>query len=126
MRVIRPAECSISRCRCDPEQGRELSDSIEVHTVELKKYDLAAETINSGSKIEQWAFFFLHAADYEREELAALLPGIEFAKAIFVIETIARKTEDRTMYDDREKAQRDHQWMTQRIEQARRKVSKKV
>ncbi len=43
---------------CDPEQGRELSDSIEVHTVELKKYDLAAETISSGSKIEQWAFSF--------------------------------------------------------------------
>ncbi len=88
--------------------------------MELKKYDLAAETINGGSKIEHWAFFFLCAANYDQEELAALLPGIEFAKAISVIELIARKTEDRTMYDDREKARRDRQWMTQSIEQARK------
>jgi len=30
--------------------------------------------------------------------------------AITVIETISQKTEDRTMYDQREKALRDHQW----------------
>jgi flagellar biosynthesis/type III secretory pathway protein FliH len=36
-----------------------------------------------------------------------LLPGVEFQQAISVVEQIGEKTEDRTMYDQREKAQRD-------------------
>jgi predicted transposase YdaD len=39
-----------------------------------------------------------------------LLPGVEFQQAISVVEAIAGKTEDRTMYDQRLKAQRDYQW----------------
>ncbi len=103
---------------CDLEHRRELSESIEVHTVELPKYDLAVETISQRSRIEQWAFFFLHAADYNRETLSALLPGIEFAQAITAIDTISRKTEDKIMYDDREKAQRDYQWRMESVEEA--------
>jgi flagellar biosynthesis/type III secretory pathway protein FliH len=39
-----------------------------------------------------------------------LLPGIEFDTAIKTIETISGKTEDKQMYDQREKAQRDYEW----------------
>jgi flagellar biosynthesis/type III secretory pathway protein FliH len=39
-----------------------------------------------------------------------LLPGVEFQRAISVVEAIAAKTEDRMMYDQRLKAQRDYQW----------------
>jgi predicted transposase/invertase (TIGR01784 family) len=39
-----------------------------------------------------------------------LLPGIEFKQAIQTIETISVKSEDRPMYDQREKAQRDYEW----------------
>ena len=60
--------------------------------------------------IEQWAFFFLFADGYEPERLRALLPGVEFQQAISVVEAIAAKTEDRMMYDQRLKAQRDYQW----------------
>jgi flagellar biosynthesis/type III secretory pathway protein FliH len=42
--------------------------------------------------------------------LRELLPGIEFQQAITVVEAIAAKTEDRMMYDQRLKAQRDYQW----------------
>jgi hypothetical protein len=45
----------------DPEHGMEVSDSIEVHTLELTKYNLQEETISSAPAIEQWAFFFLFA-----------------------------------------------------------------
>jgi hypothetical protein len=38
------------------------------------------------------------------------LPGVEFQQAIPVVEAIAGKTEDRRMYDQRLKAQRDYQW----------------
>jgi flagellar biosynthesis/type III secretory pathway protein FliH len=35
---------------------------------------------------------------------------VEFQQAISVVEAIAAKTEDRMMYDERLKAQRDYQW----------------
>ena len=94
----------------DPEHGMEISDSVEVHTVELTKYNLEEETICEASAIEQWAFFFLYADRHEPERLRELLPGVEFQQAISVVEAIAAKTEDRLMYDQREKAQRDYQW----------------
>lgn len=94
----------------DPEHEMEISDSIEVHTIELTKYNLSEETISEATSIEQWAFFFLFADRYEPERLRKLLPGVEFQRAITVIEAIAAKTEDRVMYDQREKAQRDYQW----------------
>jgi predicted transposase/invertase (TIGR01784 family) len=94
----------------DPEHGMEIPDSIEVHTVELTKYNLQEATISSAPEIEQWAFFFLYADRYEPERLRELLPGIEFQQAITVVEAIAAKTEDRMMYDQRLKAQRDYQW----------------
>ncbi len=95
----------------DREQSRNLGDMLEVHTVELPKYNLDEATISKASKIEQWAFFLLKADLYEPEELRALLPGVEFDQAITVIEKISQKTEDRMMYNQREKAQRDHQWL---------------
>ena len=52
----------------------------------------------------------MFADRYEPERLRELLPGVEFQRAIAVIEAIAAKTEDRLMYDQREKAQRDYQW----------------
>ena len=54
--------------------------------------------------------FLLFADRYEPERLRALLPGVEFQQAISVVEAIAAKTEDRMMYDQRLKAQRDYQW----------------
>jgi predicted transposase/invertase (TIGR01784 family) len=95
----------------DPEHGRELLDGIEVHTVELAKYNLAEATISAAPAITQWAFFFLRADRYEASRLRELLPGEAFQLAITAVETMAAKTEDRRMYDQREKALRDHQWM---------------
>jgi len=97
----------------DRESGRELERGVEVHTVELTKYNLESATISKASKIEQWAFFLLYADQYEAERLRELLPDIEFQQAITTIETIVAKTEDRAMYDAREKAQRDYDWAIQ-------------
>ncbi len=105
---------------CDPEHGRELPATIEVHTVELSKYNLHKADIRRASVIEQWVFFLLYADQYDAEQLRSLLPGVEFQQAISVIETIAERTEDRMMYDQREKAQRDWEWMLQGTLQAGR------
>lgn len=95
----------------DLESGRELSDGIEVHTVELPKYHLDRRTIAQASPIEQWAFFLLHADQYSGAELRNLLPSIEHQQAITVVESIFGKQQDRLMYDQRLKAERDHRWM---------------
>jgi len=97
----------------DREHSKDLGDMVELHTVELPKYNLDEATISKASKIEQWAFFLLKADQYDPEELRALLPGVEFDQAITVIERIAQKTEDRMMYNQREKAMRDHQWVVE-------------
>lgn len=94
----------------DRESGRKLENAIEVHTVELTKYNLAAEGISEASKLEQWAFLLLHAQDYDAATLKRLLPGIEFQTAIETMEVISAKTEDKQMYDQREKALKDYEW----------------
>ena len=94
----------------DQQSGRKLENAIEVHTVELTKYNLEVETISQASKLKQWAFLLLRAQDYDAVTLKRLLPGIEFETAIETIEMISEKTEDKQMYDQREKAQRDYEW----------------
>jgi flagellar biosynthesis/type III secretory pathway protein FliH len=94
----------------DRQSGRKLDNAIEVHTVELIKYNLEVETISQASKLEQWAFLLLRAQDYDAATLKRLLPGIEFETAIETIKIISEKTEDKRMYDQREKAQRDYEW----------------
>ena len=94
----------------DTASGRELERAIEVHTVELRKYNLNEASIAEASKLEQWAFLLLRAQDYDAATLRRLLPGIEFEPAIQTIETISLKTEDRQMYHKRERAQRDYEW----------------
>ncbi len=94
----------------DRKSGRELNNAIEVHTVELTKYNLDASTISRATKLEQWAFLLLRAQDFEADQLRKLLPGIEFVPAINTIEIISAKTEDKQMYNHREKAQRDYEW----------------
>ena len=94
----------------DKKSGRELENAIEVHTVELTKYLLSESTISAASKLEQWVFLLLRAQDFDAADLKRLLPGIEFETAINTIETISAKREDKQMYDQREKAQRDYEW----------------
>ncbi|NOX54871.1 MAG: Rpn family recombination-promoting nuclease/putative transposase [Planctomycetes bacterium] len=101
----------------DVEHGRTLDETIEVHTVELTKYNVDEATLGRASEIEKWVFFLLHADEYDADRLRALLPEEPFQRAIGAAEAIAARTEDRMMYDRREKAQRDYQWA---LESARR------
>jgi len=101
----------------DVDSGRRLAETVEVHTVELAKYNVSEERLAGATELERWVFFFLYAADYEAGRLRELLPGESFARAIAAAEQIAERTEDRQMYDQRAKAERDYRWA---IESARR------
>jgi len=93
------------------QSGKTIDRAVAVHTIELTKYNLDAATIRQRTKIEQWAFLLLKAQDCDAWTLRELLPGEEFDVAIDTLEKIAMKTEDRLMYDQREKAQRDYEWV---------------
>jgi hypothetical protein len=60
--------------------------------------------------LEQLAFLLLRAQDYDAGSLKRLSPGIEFETAINTIEIMSAKSEDKPMYDEREKAQCDYEW----------------
>ena len=55
----------------------------------------------------RWVYWLCHAQEYEAARLRTLLPQEGFQQATQAIETIALKTEDKTMYDTRIKAERD-------------------
>ena len=61
-------------------------------------------------------YFFRRAASLTREELLQRLPDPIFAEAVGVLEMIAKNPEERQVYDDRLKAERDER---ARTEQAR-------
>jgi hypothetical protein len=62
------------------------------------------------SLLQQWLYWLLHAHEYESEELLRLFPLPAIQLATQTIVRIAEITEDKTMYDAREKAIRDQQW----------------
>ena len=61
------------------------------------------------SQVARWVYWLCHAQEYEAVRLRTLLPQEGFQQATQAIETIALKTEDKTMYDTRIKAERDRQ-----------------
>jgi len=94
----------------DQNSGRILDKTLEVHTLELARYTLQESDLKDASILDCWLFWFLHAHEYEEEELLKLFPQPAIQQATKTISQIAQMTEDKTMYDAREKAIRDQQW----------------
>jgi flagellar biosynthesis/type III secretory pathway protein FliH len=95
----------------DAESGRKLDRAVEVHTVELGKFDFDETTLSNASSLARWAWLILNAHNYTADELRRMFPELAFQRAIGCLESISSKTEDKTMHDQREKAQRDYDWM---------------
>ena len=93
----------------DRESGRVLEDSIEIHTVELAKYNGGPSDVRSASVLEQWAYWIKNSSEHTVEELRDLLPGLEFLRATGELNAIREITEEKQMYDAREKASLDIQ-----------------
>ena len=95
----------------DRDSGRLLQKTLEIHTLELGWYNLKESDLETASLLDRWLYWLLHAHQYDAQTLARLFPQPEFQKATDSIDRIAKKTEDKTMYDTREKAIRDQQWI---------------
>ena len=94
----------------DGESGRTLANTLEIHTIELGRYHLGEEGLASASLLDCWLYWLLHAHEYEPAELLKLFPQEAIREATQTITQIAQVTEDKAMYDSREKAIRDQQW----------------
>jgi predicted transposase/invertase (TIGR01784 family) len=92
----------------DEFSGRTIPDTIEIHTVELSKYNGSVETVQHASPLEQWCYWIKNSNDHTLDELRSLLPDLAFLRATNELKAIQEIAEERTMYDTREKAIRDH------------------
>jgi flagellar biosynthesis/type III secretory pathway protein FliH len=88
-----------------------LLDTLEIHTLELGWYNLQESDLATASLLDLWLYWLLHAHQYDAQTLGSLFSQPEFQKATDSIDRIAKKTEDKAMYDTREKAIRDQQWI---------------
>ncbi|MBL8819472.1 MAG: Rpn family recombination-promoting nuclease/putative transposase [Planctomyces sp.] len=95
----------------DEKSGRKLDRAIEVHTVELSKSGCDRWSVSGANRLAQWCWLILNAHECTAEELRELFPDLEFQPVIGCLEIISFKTEDKAMHDQREKAQRDYDWM---------------
>jgi len=86
-----------------------LEDSIEIHTVELARYSRERSALQGASVLEQWAYWIKNASEHTVEELRELLPGLAFLRATGELNAIREITEEKQMYDAREKASLDIQ-----------------
>jgi predicted transposase/invertase (TIGR01784 family) len=95
----------------DMESGRTLKNTIEIHTLELGRYNLSESDLAESSQLERWLYWLLHAHEYDTESLKRLFPQAAFVQATGTIDRIARVSEDKNMYDLREKRRRDQRWI---------------
>jgi predicted transposase/invertase (TIGR01784 family) len=95
----------------DRDSRRLLEETLEIHTLELGWYNLKESDLETASLLDRWLYWLLHAHQYDAQTLLRLFPQPEFQKATDSIDRIAKKSEDKTMYDTREKAIRDQQWI---------------
>ena len=93
----------------EKESGAVLLDSIEIHTVELGKYIGTQESLGTTSVLEQWCYWIIHSHEHSEDELRELLPGLEFLHATRELRKIQEISEEKQMYDSREKGHLDWQ-----------------
>ena len=91
----------------DTESGRILARTVELHTLELERYTLREADLATKDTLDCWLYWFLHAHEYDPEALVKLLPQPEIRQATGTLARIAQISEDKAMYDARERAIRD-------------------
>jgi len=94
-----------------------LTDTLQVHLLELPKYRAPSDNEEITDPIEAWMYFFQQAENLTTEELASRLDDSAFTEAAGVLEMIARNPEERSQYEARLKLQRDERARLQAAEE---------
>ena len=64
---------------------------------------------SQSSALEQWCYWIKYSSEHTVEELRELLPGLAFLRATKELGDIQTITEEKAMYDSREKAILDYE-----------------
>jgi len=75
--------------------GLELTDCLEIHTLELPKYGKASNNVKVIDSLDQWMDFFRNAVGSTRDDLMKRLSSPIFDEAIGVLEMISKTPEQR-------------------------------
>ena len=87
--------------------GETLTDDLQIHTIELPKYQRPVDNEVIPDSLEKWIYFLRFATISTAAELSARLVDDEFAEAVGVLEMISKTQEERMLYQARLKFQRD-------------------
>ncbi|WP_442506401.1 Rpn family recombination-promoting nuclease/putative transposase [Novipirellula sp. SH528] len=84
-----------------------LTDHLQIHLLELPKYSPPSHNEAVTHPIEQWCYFFQQADELTAEEIIRRLPDPAFSEATGVLEMISRDPDQRRLYEERLKFERD-------------------
>jgi predicted transposase/invertase (TIGR01784 family) len=87
--------------------GLVLTDHLQVHLLELPKYNPVEEDLGGASPLEKWLYFFRFAADLSMDEIEARLSDRVIREAAGVLEMISQTPRERELYEARLKLERD-------------------
>ncbi len=93
--------------RMRTKMGLELTNCLEIHTLELPKYPKGDDNSKSTDPLDQWMDFFRNAVGSSPEHLRQRFLSEVFDEAIGVLEMISRTPEQRRYYNARLKWELD-------------------
>jgi predicted transposase/invertase (TIGR01784 family) len=94
----------------DGASGRVLDGTLAIHTLELPKYNTAYSELSPDDTLGWWLYWLRNAPAYEADALRAAFPRPALRRASDALITIAEISEDKAMYDRRERSIRDRKW----------------
>jgi predicted transposase/invertase (TIGR01784 family) len=94
----------------DAASGRVLDNTLAIHTLELGKYNTREADLAADDVLGCWLYWLRHAHKYETARLYELFPQLAIRQATETLVSIAEISEDKIMYDARERAIRDRKW----------------
>ncbi|MBI1916649.1 MAG: Rpn family recombination-promoting nuclease/putative transposase [Planctomycetes bacterium] len=89
----------------DARRGTELCKDLEMHTIELPKFNLTAEQCST--PLERWCSFLKHGATLDDENLPPSLDVPPIRQALEILRMLSQDELERERYLDRLKAERD-------------------
>ena len=89
----------------DDEEGVLLCKDLEIHTLELSKFNVPVEEVKT--PLERWCYFFKHGASLDLASLPATLDVPVIRKAVEVLMRVSQTELERQRYLERQRAERD-------------------
>jgi predicted transposase/invertase (TIGR01784 family) len=94
----------------------DLTDGLQIHLLELPKYNVPSDNRVITDPVEAWLYFFRQADEMTTQEIEQRFNSPAFTEAAQVLDMIQRTPQQREQYELRLKAQRDDR---ARLQQAR-------